>query len=99
MPCREPRRDVPDPSRSLSLEHRGLFERVANRGVIDAADAKLENFDPDGIFKIRDLGVKGATDGNLEARILSAAQPCPRNLGRHRHDVELQVFYVAQGVD
>ena len=65
--------------------------------VSHAADAKLENFDPDGIFKIRDLGVKGATDGNLEARILSAAQSCPRNLGRHRHDVELQVFYVLKG--
>ncbi len=65
--------------------------------VSHAADAKFEDFDPAGAFKIRDLGVKGATRGGLEARILAAAQPSQANLGRHRHDVELQMFYVLQG--
>ena len=66
--------------------------------VSHAADAKLENFDPDGIFKIRDLGVKGATDGNLEARILSAAQPCPATLGGTATMLSSRVVLCAQGV-
>ena len=65
--------------------------------VSHADDAKYENFDPDGIFQIRDLGLTGATKGALEARVLAATQKSPKNLGRHRHAVTFQMFYVLQG--
>ncbi len=65
--------------------------------VSHAADAKFEQFDPEGRYRIRDLGLKKATGGVLEARILAAARPCPSGLGLHRHAVEFQMFYVLQG--
>lgn len=65
--------------------------------VSQAADAKFEKFDPEGEFQIRDLGVKEATGGAIEARILAAAKPCKGNLGQHRHDVDFQMFYVLKG--
>ncbi len=65
--------------------------------VNHAADAKFEDFDPEGRYRIRDLGLKGATKGVLEARILAAAKPCSSSLGLHRHDVEFQMFYILQG--
>ena len=65
--------------------------------ISQAADAKFEDFDPDGQFQIRDLGVKNATGGALEARILAAAKPCQGNIGQHRHNVEFQMFYVLKG--
>ena len=65
--------------------------------ISHADGAKHENFDPDGVFQIRDLGLIGATKGALEARILSATQPSPKNLGHHSHDVTFQMFYVLRG--
>ena len=69
----------------------------SDMAVSQAADAKFEDFDPNGEFQIRDLGVKKATGGVLEARILAAAKPCSGNLGQHRHDVEFQMIYVLKG--
>ncbi len=69
----------------------------SDMAVSQSADAKFEDFDPNGEFQIRDLGVKKATGGVLEARILAAAKPCSGNLGQHRHDVEFQMFYVTKG--
>ena len=60
-------------------------------------DAKFEDFDPEGVYQIRDLGLKGATAGVMEARVIAAAKPCPKNLGLHRHSVEFQMFYVLKG--
>ena len=65
--------------------------------VSHAADAKFEDFDPEGRYRIRDLGLKKATGGVLEARILAAARPCSSGLGLHRHAVEFKMFYVLQG--
>ena len=65
--------------------------------ISQPADAKFEDFDPHGQFQIRDLGVKNATGGIVEARILAAAKPCEGNLGQHRHAVEFQMFYVLKG--
>lgn len=65
--------------------------------ISHAAESEFETFDPDGQFQIRDLGVKEATGGAMEARILAAAKPCQGNLGQHRHDVEFQMFYVLKG--
>ena len=65
--------------------------------VSHAAESKFENFDPEGQFQIRDLGVKEATGGAIEARILAAAKPCNGSLGQHRHDVDFQMFYVLKG--
>ena len=65
--------------------------------VSHASDAKFEDFDPDGVYRIRDLGLKKATGEVMEARILAASQACPKNLGLHRHDVEFQMFYVLKG--
>lgn len=69
----------------------------SDMAVSHAADSKFENFDPEGQFQIRDLGVKEATGGNIEARILAAARPCQGNIGQHRHDVDFQMFYVLKG--
>ena len=65
--------------------------------VSHASDSKFQNFDPEGLFQIRDLGVKEATAGAIEARILAAGKPCSGNLGQHRHDVDFQMFYVLTG--
>lgn len=65
--------------------------------ISHAVDAKYQNFDPNGVYQIRDLGVRDATDGNFEARILAAALECPAPLGDHRHDVTFQMFYVLKG--
>ena len=65
--------------------------------VEHAVDAKPENFDPNGVYKIRDLGVRDATGGTFEARILSATQECPAAIGDHRHAVTFQMFYVLEG--
>jgi quercetin dioxygenase-like cupin family protein len=65
--------------------------------VSHAADAKYESFGPGGIYRTRDLGVKAATGGAFEARVLGAAEPCKGSLGAHRHDVTFQMFYVLRG--
>ena len=62
----------------------------SDMAISQAADTKFEKFDPDGQFQIRDLGVKQATGGVVEARILAAAKPCQGNLGQHRHDVSFR---------
>ena len=45
--------------------------------VSHAADAEYESFGPRGVYRTRDLGVKAATGGAFEARILGAAAPGP----------------------
>ncbi|MBT6857449.1 MAG: hypothetical protein HOA18_01680 [Rhodospirillaceae bacterium] len=65
--------------------------------VSHAADAEYESFGPRGVYRTRDLGIKVATGGAFEARVLGAAEPCPGSLGAHRHDVTFQMFYVLKG--
>ena len=65
--------------------------------VNHAADAEYESFGPRGVYRTRDLGVKAATGGAFEARLLGAAAPGPGSLGAHRHDVTFQMFYVLKG--
>ena len=71
--------------------------RQSDLSVSHAVDAKFQDFDPQGVYRIRDLGIKGATDGLIEARVLAANQACPESLGRHRHAVDFQLFYVLKG--
>ncbi len=60
-------------------------------------DAEYTSFGPREVYKSRDLGVAEATGGELEARILSAAEPCPGNLGLHLHEVSFQMVYILKG--
>ncbi len=60
-------------------------------------DAEYKPFGPRQVYRSRDLGVAEATGGTFEARILSAAEPCPGNLGLHRHLVEFQMIYILKG--
>ncbi len=64
--------------------------------VSHAVDSKVEKFGPT-VFTIRDLGVREATGGAFEARILAATEACPGNLGTHRHAVTFQMIYILKG--
>ena len=74
-----------------------MSQERSELSVSHAVDAKFENFDPEGVYQIRDLGLKGATGGTFEARILAAAEKCPAALGNHRHAVTFQMVYVLKG--
>jgi quercetin dioxygenase-like cupin family protein len=48
-------------------------------------------------FEYRDLGIKEATAGRVDAHVIRAVQGRPAVHQRHHHDVEFQLVYVLKG--
>lgn len=48
-------------------------------------------------FRYRDLGVKGATNGDIMVQVLRANQPCTGALGYHSHTLEFQISIMIKG--
>ena len=48
-------------------------------------------------FKYRDLGIKDATEGRVQAHVIRAIKPCAQAIGYHSHVLEFQWNYLLRG--
>jgi quercetin dioxygenase-like cupin family protein len=60
-------------------------------------DARFEDRGWRSFFSYRDLGVKGATDGDFDVRIVRSGPGHHESTGWHFHDLSIQVVYCIGG--
>lgn len=62
-----------------------------------AAAATFETRPSRPTLSFRDLGIAAVTEGRVTAQVVRATAPSDTPQAPHRHDVELQFFYVLAG--
>jgi quercetin dioxygenase-like cupin family protein len=48
-------------------------------------------------FEYRDLGIEEATGGKMMAHVIRAKSGAHQGFGWHKHDLDLQIYYVLKG--
>ncbi len=66
--------------------------------IVHTEDAEFVGDGMRKCFEYRDLGIKGATDGNFHAHVIRAIDQEEESIGLHRHnEVEFQMVYILKG--
>ena len=60
-------------------------------------DAAFEDGGLRSFFVYRDLGIKTATGGRVQAHVIRAKAPHDGKAGWHRHTLDFQMYYVVKG--
>ena len=66
-------------------------------GVSHAQDSTFKVDGLHAFFEYRDLGIRDATAGKVEAHVIRARPAEPVAGGRHHHNVEFQMIYCLKG--